>query len=85
MSFTLNGVQQNSKPGADFNTQYNVPDTGLTNMSTLSNNMLYALAKLVFEGAEANNISGYNKNDLLMDNGLVRKADKGNHKVFTQV
>lgn len=84
MNLTVNG-QFNSKPGMDFNTQYNVPDTGLTNMSTLSNNPLYALAKLVFEGAQADKNSGYNPNDIFLKNGLVPNADKGNHKLFTAV
>jgi len=83
MSLTVNG-QFNSKPGMDFNTQYNVPDIGLTNMSTLSNNPLYALAKLVFEGAQTNKNFGYNSNEIFLQNGLVSNADKGDHKIFTQ-
>ena len=41
----IGGIQLNPKPGTDFNSQYNVPDTGLTNNTTLSNNPLYNLSE----------------------------------------
>ena len=80
---SLNGIQLNSKPGMDFNTQYNVPDTGLTGNTTLANNPLYNLLQVVFQGKQTDNIAGYNKNDYFIQTGLQANADKGNHKVFT--
>lgn len=84
MSSTLNGVQLNSKLGTDFATQYNLPDTGLTNNTTLSNNPLYNLLQVVFQGKQTDNISGYNKNDYFIQTGLRPNADKGEHKIFTK-
>lgn len=81
----LNGVQLNSKPGMDFNTQYSVPDTGLTNNTTLSKSSpLYNLLQVMFEGKQTDNISGYNANDLFLQNGLKQNASAAGHKVFTQ-
>lgn len=84
MSSTLNGIQLNSKPGTNFATQYNLPDTGLTNNTTLSNNPLYNLLQVVFQGKQTDNISEYNKNDYFIQTGLQPNIDKGNHKVFTK-
>jgi len=81
----LNGIQLNSKPGTNFNTQYSVPDTGLTNNTTLSKSSpLYNLLQVMFQGKQSDNISGYNQNDLFLQNGLKQNADKGDHKFFTQ-
>lgn len=81
----LNGVQLNSKPGMDFNTQYSVPDTGLTNNTTLSKSSpLYNLLQVMFEGKQTDNISGYNPNDLFLQNGLKQNVSSAGHKVFTQ-
>jgi hypothetical protein len=66
----LNGVQMNTKFGMDFNTQYSVPDTGLTNNTTLTNNPLYNLLQVVFQNKQSDNIEGYNKNDLFNQTGL---------------
>ena len=81
---SLNGVQLNSKPGVDFATQYNLPDTGLTNNTTLTNNPLYNLIQVVFQVKKTDNIASYNKNDYFIQTGLQPNVDKGNHKVFTQ-
>ncbi len=81
----LNGVQLNSKPGMDFNTQYSVPDTGLTNNTTLAKSSpLYNLLQVMFDGKQTDNISGYNANDLFLQNGLKQNASTDGHKVFTQ-
>lgn len=84
MTMQLNGVQLKTTIGTDFNSQYGVGDTALTNNTTISNNPLYNLAQVLFNGKQTDNISQYNKNDLLLDNGLKPNLEKGNHKVFTQ-
>lgn len=67
----IGGIQLNSKPGTDFNTQYNVPDTGLTNNTTLSNNPLYNLFQVMFQNTQTNNISEQlAKCDVVGSNGL---------------
>lgn len=67
----IGGVQLNSKPGTDFNSQYNVPDTGLTNNTTLSNNPLYNLFQVMFQNTQTNNISEQlAKCDVVGSNGL---------------
>lgn len=67
----IGGIQLNSKPGTDFNTQYNVPDTGLTNNTTLSNNPLYNLFQVMFQNTQTNNISQQlAKCDVVGSNGL---------------
>lgn len=82
----IGGVQLNSKPGTDFNTQYGVPDTGLTNNTTLSkSNPLYNLLQVMFQGKQTDNISQQMaKCDVVGTNGLKNNADKGDHKLFTQ-
>lgn len=84
MTLSINGAQVNSKLGADFATQYNLPDTGLTNNTTLANNPLYNLLQVVFQGKQTDNISSYNKNDYFIQTGLRANVDKGDHKIFTQ-
>lgn len=73
--FQVNGVQLNSKPGADFNTQYSVPDTGLTNNTTLAkSNPLYNLLQVMFENTQVNNIAQQEaKCDVISSNGLKVK------------
>jgi hypothetical protein len=75
----LNGVQMNTKVGMDFNTQYSVPDTGLTNNTTLANNPLYNLLQVVFGDTKSENTTAYNANDLFSKPvvGLNSKVDKG--------
>lgn len=53
---SLNGIQLPSKIGTDFSTQYSVPDTGLTNNTTLSNNPLYNMLQVLFQGKQTDNI-----------------------------
>jgi hypothetical protein len=79
---SLNGVQLPSKIGRNFSSQYAVPDTGLTNNTTLSNNPLYNLLQVVFNGKKTDNIS-YNQNAIML-NGLNVNAAKGDHKLFTK-
>lgn len=82
----IGGIQLNSKPGADFNTQYSVPDTGLTNNTTLAkSNPLYNLLQVMFQNTQTNNISEQlAKCDVIGANGLKANQDKGSHKLFTQ-
>jgi hypothetical protein len=80
MSNSINGVQLNTKIGMDFSSQYAVPDTSLTNNTTLSNNPLYNLVKVLLLD-KTDNIS-YNQNAIMLD-GLNVNATKGNHKLFT--
>jgi hypothetical protein len=83
MSNSFNSVQLPSKIGSDFNSQYAVPDTNLTEKTTLQNNPLYNLAKVLFQGKQTDNISR-NPNGLMLDDGLKANPDKGNHKLFLQ-
>ncbi len=73
----IGGVQLNSKPGTDFNSLYNVPDTGLTNNTTLSKSSpLYNLLLVMFQGKQTDNIAQHSENTILMDNGLKKTTDK---------
>ena len=77
MTMQLNGVQLNSKPGTDFNTQYSVPDTGLTNNTTLSKSSpLYNLLQVMFQGKQTDNIGSFANSDLFQQNGLKANPDK---------
>lgn len=68
---SLNGIQLNTKIGMDFNNQYNVPDTGLTNNTTLNNNPLYNLLQVVFQGKQTDKIAEQTaKCDVIGANGL---------------
>ena len=87
MSNQVNGIQLTSRPGTDFNTQYNVPDTGLTNSSTLANSMvagIYNLLTVNFSGKQTENIPQHSQNDIFQNNGLKQNVHAGNHKLFTQ-
>ncbi|MBP3820739.1 hypothetical protein J6G99_03740 [bacterium] len=53
----INGIQLKPTIGTDFNSQYGVPDTNLTNNTTLSNNPLYNLFQVIFNGKQTDNIS----------------------------
>ncbi len=73
----LNGVQLNSKLGMDFNTQYSVPDTGLTNNTTLAKSSpLYNLLQVMFQGKQTDNIGQFANSDLFQQNGLKANPDK---------
>ncbi len=86
MSFGLNGVQLNSKPGMDFNTQYSVPDTGLTQNTTLSKSSpLYNLLQVKFDGKQTDKLGEFANSDIYQNNGLKPNADAGNHKLFFAV
>ena len=77
MTMQLNGVQLNSRPGMDFNTQYSVPDTGLTNNTTLSKSSpLYNLLQVMFQGKQTDNIGSFANSDLFQQNGLKANPDK---------
>lgn len=77
MTMQLNGVQLNSKPGMDFNTQYGVGDTGLTNNTTLSKSSpLYNLLQVMFQGKQTDNIGSFANSDLFQQNGLKANPDK---------
>lgn len=77
MTMQLNGVQLNSKPGMDFNTQYSVPDTGLTNNTTLAKSSpLYNLLQVMFQGKQTDNIGSFANSDLFQQNGLKANPDK---------
>ncbi len=83
----IGGIQLNSKPGTDFNTQYMAPDTGLTNNTTISNNPLYNLLQVIFQNTQTNNISHEEpKCNVIASNGLKVNTDdikKDNQKIFT--
>lgn len=73
----IGGIQLNPKPGTDFNSQYNVPDTGLTNNTTLSKSSpLYNLLQVMFQGKQTDNIAQHSGNNILLDNGLKANPDK---------
>ncbi|MBE7713535.1 MAG: hypothetical protein E7Z87_07315 [Cyanobacteria bacterium SIG26] len=80
------GVQLNSKPGVDMYTQYNLPDTAMTNLTTLPQRMLYNLAQVVFGNDLMQNIAHEPpKCDVIGSDGLKTNAIKPNDaKVFTQ-
>lgn len=81
----INGIQLTSRPGTDFNTQYNVPDTGLTNNSTLASfSAVYNLLSVGFNGKQTENIAQHSKNDIFLNNGLKPNMTQGTHKLFTQ-
>ncbi|MDE6138274.1 MAG: hypothetical protein K2F57_02250 [Candidatus Gastranaerophilales bacterium] len=71
----LNGVQLNTKPGMDFNTQYNVPDTGLTQKTTLPD-LINNLLKVNFNGKQTDNIGNFANSDIFQQNGLKQNPDK---------
>lgn len=86
----IGGIQLNPKPGTDFNSQYNVPDTGLTNNTTLSNNPLYNLLQVIFQNAKTDEIAHQVANcEVVGSNGLkvnvdsVKTQNAGN-KLITQ-
>ena len=51
-----NGIQLNPV-GRSFNDQYNVPDTSLTQNSTVRNNPLYNLIQVIFQNKQTDNIA----------------------------
>lgn len=88
MAGEINGVQQSPKFGANFDVQYGVNsgDNNLTNQTTLPNNPLFNLSKVIFQGELFNNI---NKNlgdvGAISTNGLRNNPpEQGDeHKLFT--
>lgn len=86
---TMNGVQLN-RTGLDMRTQYmdqginNLPNPDSAQANSLPNNVLYNMLQVLFQGKQTDNIQGYNKNDLFLQNGLVQNADAGNHKLFLE-
>ncbi len=81
----IGGIQLNPKPGTDFNTQYSVPDTGLTNNTTLSKSSpLYNLLQVMFQGKQTDKVGEFANSDVFQQNGLKQNPDKGEHKLFTQ-
>ncbi len=84
MTLQLNGVQLNSKPGMDFNTQYSVGDTGLTNNTTLAkSNPLYNLLQVMFQNTQTNNIAHQEPQcNVIGTNGLKVNFEAENKKTF---
>ena len=81
----IGGIQLSSKPGIDFNTQYSVPDTGLTNNTTLAkSNPLYNLLQVMFQGKQTDRLGEFANSDIFQQNGLKPNVQKGDHKLFTQ-
>ena len=77
MSTSINGIQLQSKPGTDFNSQYNVPDMSLTNNTTLSKSSpLYNLLQVMFQGKQTDNIGEFANSDLFRQNGLKQNPEK---------
>ena len=84
----FNGVQQNPKLGANFDVQYGVNsgDNNLTNQTTLQNNPLYNLSKVIFQGELFNNINrNFGDVGAISTNGLRNNPpeDGDEHKLFT--
>lgn len=81
----IGGIQLSSKPGTDFNTQYSVSDTGLTNNTTLAKSTpLYNLLQVMFQGKQTDKLGEFANSDVFQQNGLRPNIDKGDHKLFTQ-
>ena len=81
----IGGIQLSSKPGIDFNTQYSVPGTGLTNNTTLAkSNPLYNLLQVMFQGKQTDRLGEFANSDIFQQNGLKPNVQKGDHKLFTQ-
>ena len=81
----LNGIQLAPKVGTDFNTQYNIPDTGLTNNTTLSKSSpLYNLLQVMFNGTEVNRTPEHSNSNIFLNNGLKQNLSAGDHKLFLQ-
>ena len=82
MANSINGVQLNTKVGMDFASTYNLPSTSLTNNTTLSNNPLYNLAQVIFNGKQTDNIAQHSNSDYI-NNGLGAHINKNEHKFIT--
>lgn len=73
----IGGIQLNSKPGTNFAAQYNVPDTGLTQNTTLSKSSpLYNLFQVMFQNKQTDNIGSFANSDIFQQNGLKANPDK---------
>jgi len=53
------------------------PDSPVAN--SLPKNPLYNLMQVLFQGKQTDNISGYNKNDIFLQNGLKQNFDSDGH------
>ncbi|MBD5402211.1 hypothetical protein HDR58_05360 [bacterium] len=53
---SFGGMQIPSKIGVDFNTHYNIPDSNLTNKTTLQNNPLYNMTRVLFDGKRTDSL-----------------------------
>lgn len=81
----INGIQTAPRPGMNFDMQYNVPDTGLTNNSTLSSaSAVYNMQRADFNGKQSENIPQHSNNDIFKNNGLKQNLASGSHKLFIQ-
>ena len=81
----LNGINITSKIGADFNTQYSVPDTGLTEKTTLPD-LINNLLKVNFQGKQSDKIPEFANSNLFQETtGLKQNLPKGEHKLFTSI
>lgn len=84
----MNGIQMNTT-GLDMRTQFmdqginNLPNPDSPEVNSLPNNPLYNLLQVLFHGKQTDNISGYNKNDLFLQNGLKQKPDTDGHTFTT--
>ncbi len=77
MSASINGIQLQSKPGTDFNSLYNVSDTGLTNNTTLAKSSpLYNLLQVMFQGKQTDKVGEFANSDIFQQNGLVKNPGK---------
>ena len=84
----LNGIQLNTT-GLDMRTQF--MDQGINNLpnpesqvaNSLPNNPIYNMLQVLFQGKQTDNISGYNKNDLFLQNGLKQTPNLEGHKFTT--
>lgn len=84
----MNGIQMNTT-GLDMKTRFmdqgvnNLPNPDSPEVNSLPNNPLYNLLQVLFQGKQTDNISGYNKNDLFLQNGLKQNPDIEGHTFST--
>ncbi|MCM1338126.1 MAG: hypothetical protein NC191_00460 [Muribaculaceae bacterium] len=81
----FNGINIAPKIGTDFNTQYSVPDTGLTNNTTIQTSPAHNLHQVKFEGKETDKLNEFANCDIFRQNGLKQNLAKGEHKLFISV
>lgn len=73
----INGIQLAPKIGTDFTTQYNVPETGVTNTSTLANaSAAYNTHSVNFNDTKTEKNTQYNYNDMFQQMNMYASYNK---------